>query len=72
MEAALQERIKELTCLYEIVKLRVRYNHIVGAECGKSMEQVTDDADRDFWLSPEQAREYGLVGRVIRNVTELG
>ena len=56
----------------EIVKLRVRYNKIVGEECGKSMEQVTDDADRDFWLSPEQAREYGLVGRVIKNVTELG
>ena len=56
----------------EIVKLRVRYNQIVGEECGKSMEQVTDDADRDFWLSPEQAREYGLVGRVIKNVTELG
>src|SRR4029453_3967462 len=56
----------------EIVKLRVRYNHIAGGECGKSMEQVTDDADRDFWLSPEQAREYGLVGRVIKTVTELG
>jgi hypothetical protein len=32
----------------EIVKLRERYNAIVGQETGKSVEQVTSDADRDF------------------------
>src|SRR5947207_1223202 len=56
----------------EIVKLRERYNQIVGEECGKSMEQVTKDADRDFWLSPEEARKYGLVGRVVKNIGDLG
>lgn len=56
----------------EIVKLRVRYNEIVGKECGKSMEQVTKDADRDFWLSPEEAQKYGLVGKVVKNMGELG
>jgi ATP-dependent Clp protease, protease subunit len=57
----------------EIVKLRERYNQIVGEECGgKSMEQVTKDADRDFWLSPEEARKYGLVGKVVKSIGELG
>jgi ATP-dependent Clp protease protease subunit len=56
----------------EIVKLRERYNHIVGAECGKTMEQVTKDADRDFWLSPEEAKAYGLVGKIVKNIGELG
>lgn len=56
----------------EIVKLRVRYNEIVGKECGKTMEQVTKDADRDFWMSPEEAHKYGLVGKVIKSFGELG
>jgi len=55
----------------EILKLRERYNQIVGAETGKTVEQVTKDADRDFWMSPSQAKEYGLVGRVVKHITEI-
>lgn len=55
----------------EIVKLRERYNTIVSQETGKSVEQVTKDADRDFWLSPGQAREYGLVGKIVKSFAEL-
>jgi len=56
----------------EIVKLRERYNQIVSDETGKSVEEITTDADRDFWLSPGQALEYGLVGKVVTSITELG
>ncbi|HKS16187.1 MAG TPA: ATP-dependent Clp protease proteolytic subunit [Planctomycetota bacterium] len=55
----------------EIVKLRERYNAIVGQETGKTMEQVTSDADRDFWLSPAQAKEYGLVGKIVKSFSEM-
>ncbi len=55
----------------EIVKLRERYNQIVGQETGKTPEQVTQDADRDFWLSPEEAAQYGLVGKIVKNYGEL-
>ena len=55
----------------EIVKLRERYNAIVGQETGKTMEQVTKDADRDFWLSPAQAKEYGLVGKIVKTFAEM-
>lgn len=56
----------------EILKLRERYNQIVSAETGKSVDQITKDADRDFWLSPDQAKQYGLVGRIIKSASELG
>jgi ATP-dependent Clp protease protease subunit len=56
----------------EILKLRERYNQIVAMETGKSADQVTRDADRDFWLSPGQAKEYGLVGKVIKSLSEMG
>lgn len=55
----------------EIVKLRERYNSIVAAETGKTVQQVTQDADRDFWLSPGQAKEYGLVGKIIKSYADL-
>jgi ATP-dependent Clp protease protease subunit len=56
----------------EIVKLRERYNQIVAAETGKTTDQVTRDADRDFWLSPDEAKTYGLVGKVVKNIGEMG
>ena len=56
----------------EIVKLRERYNEIVAEETGKTATQVTKDADRDFWMSPEESMKYGLVGKVIQNFAELG
>jgi ATP-dependent Clp protease protease subunit len=55
----------------EIVKLRERYNQIVAAETGKTADDATRDADRDFWLSPDEAKQYGLVGKIIRNFGEL-
>ena len=55
----------------EIVRLRERYNTIVAQETGKTVDQVTKDADRDFWLSPAQAKEYGLVGRIVKTFGEM-
>ena len=55
----------------EIVKLKQRYNEIVAEETGKKIEQISSDADRDFWLSPAQAKEYGLVGKVITSFGDL-
>ncbi len=55
----------------EIIKLRERYNAIVGEECGKTIKQVTEDASRDFWMSPEEAKSDGLVNKVISSMNEL-
>lgn len=38
---------------------------LLGGYCGKSSEQVREDASRDFWLSAEEAKEYGIIEEVI-------
>jgi ATP-dependent Clp protease protease subunit len=49
----------------EILALKQRYNEIVAHETGKSREQIDKDANRDFWLSAEEAKAYGLVDRIV-------
>ena len=55
----------------EILKIREQYNSIVSEATGKSIEQITEDADRDFWLSANEAVEYGLVTKIINKRTEV-
>lgn len=54
----------------EIEKTRVRYNDVVAGVTGKKSEKVSDDADRDFWMSPQEAEKYGLVKKVISSMKE--
>ena len=55
----------------EILKLRHRANEVFAAECGRTVKQVEKDTDRDYWMSPEEAIEYGLVGRIITNLDDI-
>jgi ATP-dependent Clp protease protease subunit len=48
----------------EILKARERINEILAQHSGRSLEQITRDTDRDYYLSGEQARQYGLVDSV--------
>ena len=48
----------------EILLMRERLNHILAEHTGQSVERIAEDTDRDFWMSPEQAHEYGLVDKV--------
>ena len=41
-------------------------------ETGHPLEKVQVDIERDNWMSPEEAIEYGLISRVIQNRSELG
>ncbi len=56
----------------EIVKLRERYNRIVETHTGRPFDQITVDADRDFWLSAAEARDYGLINKLVTYRSELG
>lgn len=51
----------------EILAIKRRYNEIVAAETGKTVAQVDKDADRDFWLSAQAAKDYGLVDRIAEH-----
>lgn len=55
----------------EIVKTRERINAIIAEQTGQSVERVTEDTDRDYWMSAEESLDYGLVGQIIRTVDEL-
>lgn len=55
----------------EIVKTRERINSIIAEQTGQPLEKVAEDTDRDHWLSAEESLDYGLVGKIITNVSEL-
>lgn len=53
-----------------IVFLRERLNDILSTRTGKEVEEVRRDTDRDFWLSAEEAADYGphgLIDEVVRS-----
>ena len=55
----------------EIDRIKARYNAIVAEECGVDVAKVDEDVNRDFWLSAEEAVEYGLASRVVRSRNEI-
>ncbi|MEZ6194113.1 MAG: ATP-dependent Clp protease proteolytic subunit [Planctomycetota bacterium] len=56
----------------EIERIRAVYNGVVSEATGKPMDEISAQADRDFWLSATQAVEYGLADRIIATRGELG
>lgn len=55
----------------EIVKMRERYNKVVERHTGTPASQVEKDADRDFWLNATEAKEYGLVKKIIEKRSDI-
>ncbi|MEX0912337.1 MAG: ATP-dependent Clp protease proteolytic subunit [Gemmatimonadota bacterium] len=55
----------------EILYLRERLNIIYAENTGQSLEQINEDLDRDRFMSPQEAKEYGLVDHVITRRGEV-
>ncbi|MGB0998569.1 MAG: ATP-dependent Clp endopeptidase proteolytic subunit ClpP [Pseudomonadales bacterium] len=55
----------------EILLMRERLNKLIAEHTGKDEATVAKDTDRDFWMSPDAALEYGLVDRVQKTRSEL-
>ncbi len=55
----------------EIIRMNERLNRIFAAATGQPVEKIAKDTDRDYWLSAEDAKEYGLVSRVIASQSEI-
>ena len=55
----------------EIEKTRQKINALIAKETGKSLQQVEKDTDRDYWLSAEEALDYGLISKIISNRSQL-
>lgn len=56
----------------EILKMRERLNKVFAEQTGQPLSRIEDDTRRNFWLSAAEAKEYGLVGKIIQGIDELG
>lgn len=50
----------------EIIRMRERLNEILTAHTGQALKRIQDDTERDYIMSAEQAKEYGIIDEVIR------
>ncbi|MFW5994543.1 MAG: ATP-dependent Clp protease proteolytic subunit [Spirochaetia bacterium] len=55
----------------ELQKTRERINKLISEETGQDLAKVEKDTDRDFWMSAEEAQEYGLVSRLVASRSAL-
>jgi ATP-dependent Clp protease protease subunit len=49
----------------EILKTREQLNRIYAERTGQSLEKITADMERDFFMSPSEAQAYGLIDQVL-------
>jgi len=56
----------------ELEKLRVKINNLISDETGQPLEKVEKDTDRDFWMNADEAIDYGLISKVVKNRKEIG
>ena len=50
-----------------ILKTKKKLNEIIAANTGKPIEQVAQDTERDYYMSAEEAKEYGIIDSIITN-----
>jgi ATP-dependent Clp protease protease subunit len=50
----------------QIIKTKERLNQILAKNTGQTLAKIERDTDRDFWLSAEEAKTYGVVDEIIK------
>ena len=50
----------------QIVKTKAKINQLLSKMTGQSLSKVERDSDRDYWLSAEEAKEYGIIDEVVK------
>lgn len=56
----------------EILKIRERLNDILAKHSGQPLEKIASDTERDYFMSGQEAKEYGLIDEVIVRSPEIG
>jgi ATP-dependent Clp protease protease subunit len=51
----------------EIIALRTKLDEILASHTGQPLERIAKDTDRDFFMSSEEAKEYGIIDQVIHS-----
>jgi ATP-dependent Clp protease, protease subunit len=57
--------------LKESIRVRQQLNEILAKNTGQKVSRVEKDVDRDYWMSSEEAKDYGLVDAIINNPPTL-
>ena len=52
----------------EILRMKDTLNKIIAFHTGQSLEKIQTDTDRDFFMSGDEAKEYGIVDEVISSI----
>jgi ATP-dependent Clp protease protease subunit len=55
----------------EILKVRARLNRIIAEKTGQPLKKVEKDTERNYWMTASEAKEYGIVGKIIASADEL-
>ncbi len=55
----------------EILRMRERLNNIFAEATSQPIEKIKRDMDRDYWMLAEEAKAYGLVGRIVKSQSEV-
>ncbi len=55
----------------EILYLKETLNNLLAEHTGQNIEKISEDTDRDHFLSPEEAVEYGLIDKVVSNLNSI-
>jgi len=55
----------------EIIRLKKRLNEILASHTGQDLEQVEYDTDRDYFMSADEAKDYGVIDEVLQSRKEM-
>lgn len=55
----------------EILRLKERLNNILAKHTGAPIEKITEDTERDYYMSADEAQEYGLIDRVFESRSDV-
>ena len=55
----------------KIEDLRKKLDQLIANATGNTLEKVSEDTERDYWMGAEEAKNYGLVGKIIKSKCEL-
>ncbi len=56
----------------QIVKTKQQLNALLSKHVGQPLSKIEKDTDRDFWLSAEEAKSYGVIDEIVRNAPKRG
>jgi ATP-dependent Clp protease protease subunit len=52
--------------------MRERLNRIISEETGQPLERVAKDTDRNYWMGPTEAKDYGVVTHIVKSIKDVG